>query len=401
MRREFKEGDYIVVLKLGSLSTSCAKENYCFKQREDDQCLAPVCDLVGDRNNANRTLKFDKSDKLLDWRYATDKEIVEYDNIGKPYEVTPVDGLPQQYIVATTNVEETDMVATYIKGYPTNYSRRYQYVICHDGLLDTDKKDSNLWDRIPSEVEHFPTLTYQEWFNLAHPTNTIPEKWYMLLDNLSDEGLELVNEWRRSVCTTRRAHTIEQHHILLNCHEDGSYYYGHARISCLKDESWANGIKEITFDQFIKHILKQETKEVMTKQKLTVSITEVLKIHSIACSSWKSIISSNYLPRVDNAQNITFNQHEIDAMFKAATPLQLPTLENIFGKQVKELTLKDIADGKPLFRENAKEGLAAMIEPRIGYSDLADKAFWLSRSYNWELRNDSDGDLCLVPTPKQ
>jgi hypothetical protein len=240
-----------------------------------------------------------------------------------------------------------------------------------------------------------------EWAKIVIPVeNSLPEKWYMMLDNLSDEEIEVCNEWRRSICTTRRAHTIGQHHILLNCHEDGSYYYGHTHIESLEDEKWAYGIKEITFDQFKKHILKQENKTVMTQQILTVSITDVLRIHNIACTTWKNKIANDYLPLVDSAQNITFNQHEVDTMFKAATETQLPVLENIFGKQVKESTLKVIADGKPLFRENPNEGLAAMIEPRIGYSDLADKAFWLSRAYNWELRNDSDGDLCLVPTPK-
>jgi hypothetical protein len=152
----------------------------------------------------------------------------------------------------------------------------------------------------------------------------------------------------------------------------------------------------------INHLLNQENKTVMTQQILTVAITEVLKIHSIACSSWKSIIANAYLPRVDNAQNITFNQHEIDAMFKAATETQLPTLENIFGKQVKEPTLKDIADGKPLFRENPNDGTTAMIEVRIGeYSNLKDKAFWLNTFYNWELKKDNEGVLCLVPTPKR
>jgi hypothetical protein len=248
-----------------------------------------------------------------------------------------------------------------------------------------------------------PLSEIQQYLPINHPDNhsNIPEKWYMLLNSLSNKELEQCNEWRRCVCTSRAHASLEQHHILLNCHEDGSYYYGAPRVYDLRNESWANGIKEITFEEFKKHILNQNNKTVMTQQILTVSITEVLKIHSIACSSWKSIISSNYLPRVDNAQNITFNQHEIDAMFKAATETQLPTLENIFGKQVKEPTLKDIADGKPLFRENPNGGTTAMIEVRTGGSDLAYKAFWLNSTYNWELKKDNEGVLCLVPTPKR
>jgi len=260
---------------------------------------------------------------------------------------------------------------------------------------------NGLYNAMPNACSNPLIYENGKWAEIVTSAeDTIPEKWYMLLDDLSDEGLELCNEWRRGVCESRRSHAIGPHHILLNCHEDGSYYYGHAHISSLKDESWANGIKEITFEQFIKHILKQETKEVMTKQKLTVSIMDVLKIHSIACISWKERIAK-YLSRVDNAQEITFDQEEVDAMFRSSTLLQLPVLENIFGKQVKEPTLKDMADGRPLFRENPNEGTTAMIEPRLGYNDLADKAFWLHRAYNWELKSDNEGVLCLVPTPKQ
>lgn len=315
--------------------------------------------------------------------------------------VTPVEnGLPRQYIVVTTNAEETNKVSTHIKGYSTDYTK-YEYVICHDGLLDPNKKDSNIWDRIPNGVEHFPTLTYQEWFNLAHPTNSVPEKWYMMLDNLSDEELELVREWRDGICITYRHHTLHKYHTLLNCHTDGSYYYGVGDARTLKGESWANGIKEITFEQFKKHILKQENKEVMTKQTLTVTAVDVLRIHNIACSTWKERIAK-FLTRVDNNQNITFTQEEVEAMFEAATEAQLPVLENIFGTQVKEPLLKDMADGKPLFREDPNDGGAtAMIEVRFGCGGLRNKAFWLHNAYNWELKSDNEGVLCLVPTPKK
>lgn len=66
-------------------------------------------------------------------------------------------------------------------------------------------------------------------------------------------------------------------------------------------------------------------------QKLTVKVTEVLKIHEIACPRWKATISS-YLSRIDEDQNITFFPEEIKCMFKAATESQLPVLEEVFGK---------------------------------------------------------------------
>jgi hypothetical protein len=143
----------------------------------------------------------------------------------------------------------------------------------------------------------------------------------------------------------------------------------------------------------------QNNKTVMLKQKLTVSITDVLEIHRIACSNWKETIAK-YLSRVDSDQEITFDQEEVDAMFKAATTSQLPKLEDIFGAQHKEYTLKDIADGKLLFKEDASRyGKAGMIEVR-SVDEYKDKAFWLNYLYNWEIKRDSNGVLVLIPTPK-
>lgn len=96
---------------------------------------------------------------------------------------------------------------------------------------------------------------------------------------------------------------------------------------------------------------KQNNKEVMSKQKLTVPVTDVLKIHSIACDSWKIKIASNYLPRVNPKQNIKFSQTEVDSMFKAATASQLTVLEEVFGKQ-----------SKPIDWDKIKTGSQVMIE---------------------------------------
>jgi hypothetical protein len=93
-----------------------------------------------------------------------------------------------------------------------------------------------------------------------------------------------------------------------------------------------------------KVITHQQNNKVMSKQKLTVPVTDVLKIHKIACSTWKERIS-RFLSRVDNNQEITFDQEEIDEMFKAATTEQKPLLENIFGKQSKPIQWDKIKTG--------------------------------------------------------
>jgi hypothetical protein len=238
---------------------------------------------------------------------------------------------------------------------------------------------------------------YPEHFEVIE--EVLPEKWYMQLYDLSNEELKQCDKWRKSICTNYKAKSLEWDYILVNCHHDGSYYFADP-VETLPRWGWAEGIKEITFEQFKKHILKQETKTVMSKQKLTVPVTDVLEIHGIACDTWKSKIATDYLPTVDKNQNITFKQYEIDAMFKAATTTQLPVLERIFGAQHKEPTLKDIANGQPLFREDANGyGKAGMIEVRAE-DEYKDKAFWLSHLYNWEIKTDSRGMLVLIPTPK-
>lgn len=84
----FKKGDYIVTLKVSTNASRCGKDNYCFKQREDNRSIHPEIDLGGSKHNGNNTLSFDKQYKLEDWRYATKEEIAEYDRLDKPFDVT-------------------------------------------------------------------------------------------------------------------------------------------------------------------------------------------------------------------------------------------------------------------------------------------------------------------------
>lgn len=91
----FRKDDYIVVLDIGDFYTACAKNNYIFKQKENNNAIYPVCDLNGNKNNGNSTLTFDKNQSLKDWRYALPHEIEAYEQAGKPIDVTKLTTEPQ------------------------------------------------------------------------------------------------------------------------------------------------------------------------------------------------------------------------------------------------------------------------------------------------------------------
>jgi hypothetical protein len=108
-------------------------------------------------------------------------------------------------------------------------------------------------------------------------------------------------------------------------------------------------------DKFLEYCgIETETK---TENNMETVITaqELLEIHKIACSSWKEAIKIKYFPRINGVQTIHFAQDEINEMFKAATALQRPVLEKIFGKQVKPIDWDRIKTGSQVMLEYSGE----------------------------------------------
>lgn len=125
----FLKDEYIVVLKTTLNNSDCVKTNFIFKQSSNLKFIAPIIDLKGDSNNNNTSSKFDKSDTLRDWRYATEDEAKEYERLGKPYDVTtlPKFILPKKWCCNITNEEEKETLNEFIKnnGYTGNLSHYY------------------------------------------------------------------------------------------------------------------------------------------------------------------------------------------------------------------------------------------------------------------------------------
>jgi hypothetical protein len=134
--------------------------------------------------------------------------------------------------------------------------------------------------------------------------------------------------------------------------------------------------------KIIKEDPKQEEK-VMETQKL--SRQGLKEIHGVACSYWKGKLQGMGI-RNPLEDYIELTQEEVDNMFKACTKEQLP----IVSKYLKQ-------DDGSVDLSNGDNGLIAV---RLDY-EYANKSFWLSPSYDWDIKEDSFGYKCLIPTKKK
>jgi len=136
-------------------------------------------------------------------------------------------------------------------------------------------------------------------------------------------------------------------------------------------------------------ILKQETN--MNTQKL--SRQGLKEIHSVACPNWKDVLE-HYGSRNPLEDYIELTQEEIDIMFNACTKEQLPIVSKYLKQNDGSV---DIMKFKGQIYDNDGH---AVIEKRC-YGEYGHKSLLLDDAYNWEIKKDSKGKLCLIPTKKK
>jgi hypothetical protein len=136
-------------------------------------------------------------------------------------------------------------------------------------------------------------------------------------------------------------------------------------------------------------IIKEEIN--MGTQKL--SRQGLKEIHSVACSSWKETLEQ-FGRRNPLEDYIELTQEEVDIMFDACTKEQLPIVSKYLKKD--EGTV-DIMKFKCEIYDNDGR---AVIEKRFD-GEYGHKSLLLDDAYNWEIKKDSKGYLCLIPTKKK
>ena len=136
-------------------------------------------------------------------------------------------------------------------------------------------------------------------------------------------------------------------------------------------------------------IIKEET--IMKTQKLTRQ--GLKEIHAVACPNWKDVLEK-YGSRNPLEDYIELTQEEVDKMFRACTEDQLSIVSKHLKQDDGSVGLSFI-NNKNLLQESYD------IIGIIGTGDYAHKSFWLTDRYNWEIKTDSAGRLCLIPTKKK
>jgi hypothetical protein len=134
----------------------------------------------------------------------------------------------------------------------------------------------------------------------------------------------------------------------------------------------------------------QEVMEEIKTQKL--SRQGLKEIHGVACSNWKNTLLE-YGRRNPLEDYVEFSQREVEAIFKACTPEQLP----IVSKHLKQASIKYLIKGIDDAQLNAVSN--RLIKVRVG-GEYERASFTLNDSFDWEIKEDSFGYKCLVPTRK-
>jgi len=138
-------------------------------------------------------------------------------------------------------------------------------------------------------------------------------------------------------------------------------------------------------------IVKEEEK--METQRL--SRKGLKEIHSIACTAWKSTLEEwgNTNPLEDY---IELTQEQVNNMFKACTSTQLAIVSKYLKEDDGSIDLKAYQTTEQGFYK----GNAYILRSRI-VGKYEGKSFYLDKHFNWEIKTDDLGELCLVPTKKK
>jgi hypothetical protein len=138
---------------------------------------------------------------------------------------------------------------------------------------------------------------------------------------------------------------------------------------------------------------EQNPKQDMKKFTITAELAQ--SIIDIACGTWKKQLAEKWANNIVLGNEIEISEEFYKEMRAACTPPQNELFDKIFGKDDDGSVNLTGVDSFELHGASNQ-----MIDVRRGY-EYGNKAFGLSSKYNWEIKEDSEGALCLIPTKKK
>jgi len=267
----------------------------------------------------------------------------------------------------------------------------------HDGSHYYATTPSALRRAEPYYYNNYQEITLEQFRQITNPNlmNTLPTKWYI---QATEENHEELNSWRERNATSYLASQYFQvgHTLLSEHHSDKSCYYADD-ADTVRGRSEYKDYQEITLEQFRQ--ITNQTQKPMTKSiqisrgllneyydaattpqreylsehfKLdgTTTAEAIRGLHDLACNTWKPRIKKNHPECFEDEKYFDFSAMADEAIVAPKVAQALGLSEDF-------------------------------IEVRQGTNPkLRNRSFYLSTNYDWELVNDEEGMMVLIPTKK-
>lgn len=229
-------------------------------------------------------------------------------------------------------------------------------------------------------------------------TKELPEKWFMVC---TKENQDVANEWRKNIATEIKDYKVPIDNLFLSKHIEDYTYFFSGTIKTFKANDDFKEYQEITFEQFKKHVLKEN--KTMSSIQRTISAKqaqEIIDNISTNCA-WKETLINKYGRDILFNIPITINEKQYKAGFDAATSEQKQLLLSIIGEphntEINLFKKTGIYDLEPYMTDGGHS--YSLISIR-SFGEYENKAFYLNNDFEWSIKKDNHNELCLIPKHK-
>jgi hypothetical protein len=125
----------------------------------------------------------------------------------------------------------------------------------------------------------------------------------------------------------------------------------------------------------------------------TITSEQAQSIINIACNAWKKQLAEKWANNIVLGNEIEISEEFYKEMRVACTAPQNELFDKIFGEDDGSVDLSKIDDS--LLRSASNN----MLDVRDS-DEYKNKAFYLLDDFNWEIKRDPIGVVCLIPTKK-